>query len=229
MDAHTDLFSFGVLLYELATGVRPFRGSNVADLTSSILRDPAPRLGSSRTDLPGEFGRLIERCLDKDVRTRLRSAREAADALRGLQRAPERRAAPRADSDLIRSLVVLPLENVARDGTQEYFVDGMTEALISDLSRLKGLRVISRTSAMRYKGLHKALAEIARELDVERPEGRRCCSGSRCGSASRGRGPARRDAVERALRPPAGRRAGSSKRGGAEGGQGDRATAHRSR
>jgi len=167
VDARTDLFSFGVLLFELATGVRPFRGSNVADLTSSILRDPAPRLGSSRADLPGEFGRLIERCLDKDVKTRLRSAREAADALRGLQRAPERRAAPRADSNLIRSLVVLPLENVARDGTQEYFVDGMTEALISDLSRLKGLRVISRTSAMRYKGLHKALAEIARELDVD--------------------------------------------------------------
>jgi len=167
VDAGTDLFAFGVLLHELATGVRPFRGTNVADLTTSILRDPPPPMSSQRADLPGEFGQLLERCLDKDIRTRLRTAREAADALRAMRRASDRRTAPAADSGPIRSLVVLPLENVSRDSAQEYFVDGMTEALISDLSRLRGLRVISRTSAMRYKGLHKSLAEIARELDVD--------------------------------------------------------------
>ncbi len=69
--------------------------------------------------------------------------------------------------DVIRSLAVLPLENVSRDPAQEYFADGMTEALISDLSRLKALRVISRTSAMKYKGVHRALPEIARELNVD--------------------------------------------------------------
>jgi len=167
VDARTDLFSFGVLLFELAAGRRPFRGSTVADLTTSILRDPPPSLSGMRTDLPAAMGRLIERCLDKDTRTRLRSAREAADALRAMQRNPERGAGAGTDDGPIRSMVVLPLENVARDGAQEYFVDGMTEALISDLSRLRGLRVISRTSAMRYKGLHKALSEIARELDVD--------------------------------------------------------------
>src|SRR5439155_9725173 len=67
----------------------------------------------------------------------------------------------------IRSLAVLPLENVSRDLAQEYFADGMTEALISELARLKALRVISRTSAMKYKGVAKALPEIARELNVD--------------------------------------------------------------
>jgi len=62
---------------------------------------------------------------------------------------------------------VLPLENVSRDPAQEYFADGMTEALISDLARIQALRVISRTSAMRYKGAQKALPEIARELNVD--------------------------------------------------------------
>jgi serine/threonine-protein kinase len=67
----------------------------------------------------------------------------------------------------IKSLVVLPLENQSGDPGQEFFADGMTDALIADLSQVQSLRVISRTSSMRYKGAHKSLSEIARELDVE--------------------------------------------------------------
>jgi serine/threonine-protein kinase len=67
----------------------------------------------------------------------------------------------------IQSLAVLPLENLSRDATQEYLADGMTEALITDLAQIGSLRVISRTSAMRYKGTKKGLPEIARELDVD--------------------------------------------------------------
>src|SRR5206468_12707618 len=66
----------------------------------------------------------------------------------------------------IKSLAVLPLENLTGDSAQEYFVDGMTDALITNLSKLGSLRVISRTSAMHYKGTHKSLGEIARELNV---------------------------------------------------------------
>jgi len=67
----------------------------------------------------------------------------------------------------IRSLVVLPLQNLSGDTSQEYFVDGMTEALTTDLGKIGALRVISRTSAMHYKGTRKALPEIARELNVD--------------------------------------------------------------
>src|SRR5205814_4460120 len=66
----------------------------------------------------------------------------------------------------IKSLAVLPLENLTGDSAQEYFVDGMTDALITNLSKLGSLRVISRTSAMHYKGTHKSLGEIAHDLNV---------------------------------------------------------------
>src|SRR5437764_4727673 len=67
----------------------------------------------------------------------------------------------------ILSLAVLPLENLSRDPEQEYFADGLTEALITNLARIRALRVISRTSAMRYKGARKSVPEIGRELDVD--------------------------------------------------------------
>jgi TolB-like protein/DNA-binding winged helix-turn-helix (wHTH) protein len=67
----------------------------------------------------------------------------------------------------IRSLVVLPLENLSRDSAQEYFSDGMTDELITELGQIDELRVISRTSAMMYKGAHKPLPQIARELNVD--------------------------------------------------------------
>lgn len=167
-DARTDLFALGVLLYELSTGTRPFRGHTNADLTSAILRDAPAPLALARPDLPSPYVRLVEDCLAKEPRTRPHSARDLADALHRLQRTPDPvpTGADRT-SNAIRSLVVLPLGNVTLDKSQEYFVDGMTEALISDLARLPGLRVISRTSAMRYKGVHRALPEIARELQVD--------------------------------------------------------------
>ena len=144
-DAGTDLFALGIVIYELATGRRPF------------------------AELPEELSRIVGRCLEKERRDRYRAAREVVQELRLLQRSLERGAtgAPAPPDEVIRSLAVLPLENVSHDPAQEYFVDGMTEALISDLSRLKDLRVISRTSAMRYKGVHKALPDIARELNVD--------------------------------------------------------------
>src|SRR6184192_675779 len=67
----------------------------------------------------------------------------------------------------IRALAVLPLENLSRDPEQEYFAEGLTEALITTLAKIGELRVVSRTSAMQYKGVHKSLREIARELDVD--------------------------------------------------------------
>jgi len=71
------------------------------------------------------------------------------------------------DASQMRSLAVLPLENLSRDPEQEYFAEGLTEALITTLAKIGELRVISRTSAMQYKGVHKSLREIARELDVD--------------------------------------------------------------
>jgi TolB-like protein len=79
---------------------------------------------------------------------------------------PPRPTAPPARAE-IKSLAVLPLDNLSQDPAQEYFADGMTDELIARLSKISALRVISRTSAMRYKGSKKALPEIARELQVD--------------------------------------------------------------
>ncbi len=166
VDALSDLFAFGIILYELAVGHRPFVGVTSADVGSAILRDTPAPLQTVRADLPMELDRIVSRCLEKDARARFQSAAELARDLRALQRQLEHAPVESGD-DIIRSLAVLPLENLSRDPAQEYFADGMTEALISDLARLKALRVISRTSAMKYKGVHKALPEIARELNVD--------------------------------------------------------------
>ncbi len=166
VDALSDLFAFGIIVYELAAGRRPFAGVTSADVGSAILRDTPVPLTSVRPDHPAELDRIVSRCLAKDAGARFQSASELARELRVLQRQLEH-PLPESGGDIIRSLAVLPLENVSRDPAQEYFADGMTEALISDLARLKALRVISRTSAMRYKGVQKSLPEIARELDVD--------------------------------------------------------------
>jgi DNA-binding winged helix-turn-helix (wHTH) protein len=72
-----------------------------------------------------------------------------------------------ADARPIHSLAVLPLENLSGDPAHDYFADGMTEALITCLAKIKALRVISRTSAMQYRGARKSLPQIARELNVD--------------------------------------------------------------
>jgi eukaryotic-like serine/threonine-protein kinase len=178
VDARTDLFALGIILYELASGRRPFTGATTADVSSSILRDTPPPLASVRLDLPPDLERIVERCLEKEPRARFQTALDVSNELRRLMASgagsvparPDRRVAERGGAvqtrEAIPSLAVLPLENVARDPAQDYFADGMTDALISELARLKALRVISRTSAMKYKGSQRALPEIARELNV---------------------------------------------------------------
>src|SRR5262249_20139239 len=165
VDARTDLFALGIVLYELATGTPPFAGETSADITSAILRDSPRPLRSIRAELPNDLERIVDRCLEKNPRLRAQSALDVANELRRLAahrwspEAPEKR-------DERPSLVVLPFANVNRDPENEYFSDGLTEEVIADLARIQGLRVISRTSAMRLKGTDKDLATLTRELSV---------------------------------------------------------------
>lgn len=166
-DARTDVYALGATLFELTSGRRPFTKDRSEALMFEILNSAPPSVRAMRQEAPLELERLIAACLSKDRGQRPASARFVADALRALRDGSTAEIHTPPASDVIRSIAVLPLENVSRDPAQEYFADGMTEALISDLARIKALRVISRTSAMKYKGVQRSLPEIARELNVD--------------------------------------------------------------
>ncbi len=167
-DPRTDVYAFGAVLYEVTTGKRAFSQERPEALMFDILHGVPPPLRSLRPDASPELEQLISSCLSKEADRRPASAGLVSQVLRAIRdRSPSSAAKHAAVRDVIRSLAVLPLDNVSRDPAQEYFADGMTEALISDLARLKALRVISRTSAMKYKGVQKALPDIARELNVD--------------------------------------------------------------
>ena len=177
VDARTDLYALGGLLFEMTTGRRPFSGDDVLSLLYKITHEPAPLLRVVRPGLSAELEAVVAHCLEKaplrrfsDAGALLRALRgESSDHAPGL---PTRTAFPAGGPESgpgkgIRSLVVLPFENRSGDPAQEFFADGMTDALITDLAQIEALRVISRTSAMRFKGTHPPLSELARDLHVD--------------------------------------------------------------
>ena len=161
-DHRTDVWAFGCVVYELLSATRAFRGQTQLDTLAAVLqREPE---WSALPALPGALRSLLLRSLDKDLTRRCQSA---SDLRAELVRAGSDAASRFEVRPRLEGLVVLPLRNLSGDPAHEFFADGMTEALIWDLAKLRALRVISRTSAMRYKASDKRLPEIARELNVE--------------------------------------------------------------
>ncbi len=168
VDARTDVFAFGTMMYELATGQRPFTGSSVADVTSAILRDAPKRMKDARNDVPSELERIIGRCLEKAPRDRFQSALDVHHELRLLKRSVERGTQERthptaADKP---SIAVLPFSNMSADPENEYFSDGLTEELLNVLAKNPELKVTGRTSSFAFKGKHEDLREIGQKLGV---------------------------------------------------------------
>jgi len=166
-DVRTDVYALGVMLFEMLTGQRPFVKSRPEALMFAIINNAAPAARSLRADVPVELDRLVAECLDKDPAKRPAAAAVVGEALRRIREGKPGAVPPPPASEAIRAIAVLPLRNTSQDPAQEYFADGMTEAIISDLAHIRALRVISRTSAMRYKGSPLTIPEIARELNVD--------------------------------------------------------------
>jgi len=176
VDQRTDIWAFGCLLYELLAGKRAFAGETVPATTAAVLKaEPDWKALPART--PRKVRDLLRRCLQKDPNRRLNTIGDVRAVLQEVRRGRPRRAPDRTAAEparvrrpaagRIRSLAVLPLANLAGDSEQDYFADGMTEALIGELAQIRALHVISRTSAMHYKNTTKRMPEIARELGVD--------------------------------------------------------------
>jgi TolB-like protein/Flp pilus assembly protein TadD len=164
----SDVWSLGVVLYEMATGSRPYAGDTQFTLSASILAD-APRPLPDR--VPAGLKRVVARCLTKDASERYQDAGQVHAALEALD-VPRPSAAARparraSTHGRVRSLAVLPLENLSPGPDEDFFADGMTDALITTLAQIRALRVISRTSVMRFKGTRQPLPEIAQALNVD--------------------------------------------------------------
>jgi serine/threonine-protein kinase len=166
-DARTDIYALGVLLFEMATGHLPFVKERPEALMFEIINNAPPSLRAIRAEAPEALDRLVAACLQKDPPSRPASAALVGESLRRIRDGAPVVTAILPPTGAIRAIAVLPFRNVSQDLAQEYFADGMTEAIISDLARIRALRVISRTSAMKYKGTTRSLPEIARELNVD--------------------------------------------------------------
>ncbi len=182
VDHRTDIFSLGVLLYEMATGQRPFRGESGPALMSSILRDVPLSVLEMRDDLPRHLGRVISRCLEKDRRDRYQTARDVFNELKALRRetsssrpsrspvAPSPQTVPRpASSSEIRRIdvpwiAVLPLGCPTGDSEIERFADGLEEDIATGLSRFSYLFVVARKSTRRYRGEATDVRLVGEEL-----------------------------------------------------------------
>jgi eukaryotic-like serine/threonine-protein kinase len=175
VDARSDLFSLGVVMYELATGQPAFAGATLpATLEMILSRTPAParRLNPA---LPAELERIVNKAIEKDLMLRYQTAGDLLADLKRLRRTemeparaaetpdPPRRRSRRA----IHSVAILPFENVGGDPDADYFSDGVTESIIYSLSRLPNLKVMARSTVFRYKGGAIDPREAGRELNVE--------------------------------------------------------------
>ena len=169
-DARTDLFSLGTLLFEMAIGVRPFAGDTSAVVFDAILnRNP---VFAADADVNPELRRILEKALEKDRNFRYQSATELKTDLLRLKRdldSGQRHAAdvePRGGRKADPSIAVLYFENLSGMKEDEYFRDGITEDIITELSKIKGLKIFPRPSVLTYRDRMVVPQQVGRELNA---------------------------------------------------------------
>ncbi len=154
-DARSDIFSFGVMLYECLAGRLPFRGETSIDILHSILRQPPTPLRSQVPEISAEWEQLVERCLAKSPEQRFQTMGEVLEALKRVGTPAER---------VEKSLAVLYFENLSRAEEDEYFRDGITEDIIIELSKIKELRVFPRSAVLAFRDKPATAPQVGQQL-----------------------------------------------------------------
>ena len=152
LDARSDIFSFGAVLYEMLSGSRAFGGTTIGQVLSAVLRDDPPSLPPSST-----LSLIARKCLAKQADERFQTMDEVQAALKQAVITPVNDAP---------SIAVLPFASMSPDPENEYFGDGISEEIINALGQIEGLRVAARTSSFSFKGKSVEVADIARRLGV---------------------------------------------------------------
>jgi len=170
VDARSDVFSLGLVFYEMAAGHRAFEGPTPAAVFDAILNRPVRPLSQVNTAVPRELERIVDRCVQKRPETRYQHMREVLTDLRNLKRTRDSSASAHASGSVVRavpSIAVLPFTDLSAEKDQDYFCEGMAEELINALASLQGIRVASRTSSFQFKGKSLDVSEIGARLKVE--------------------------------------------------------------
>ena len=165
VDRRTDVWAFGCVLFECLTGQLAFGGPTTTDVMSRVL-EREPEWNAFGQNVPQRLKDVVRRCLTKDQEDR---PRDIGDVRRELVAIERELSAPSVHSSgfaAAPSLAVLYFENSARDPESEYFCGGITEDILTDLSKIGGLRVASRNAVARYRGKDVDLARVGSELGV---------------------------------------------------------------